>query len=70
MKKVALYAQVSTDKQTAEYQLNELRVVANLMGYVITQEYVDNGISGAKLCADKPSLVPMMKDAFRGLLTW
>ena len=43
MKKVALYARVSTDKQTTENQLNDLRAVANRMGYVITQEYVDNG---------------------------
>ena len=66
MKKVALYARVSTDKQTTENQLNELRAVANRMGYVITQEYVDNGISGAKSRSDRPSLDAMMKDAVRG----
>lgn len=66
MKKVALYARVSTDKQTTENQLNELRAVANHMGYVITQEYVDNGISGAKPRSDRPSLDAMMKDAVRG----
>jgi DNA invertase Pin-like site-specific DNA recombinase len=66
MKKVALYARVSTDKQTTENQLNELRAVANRMGYVITQEYVDNGISGAKSRIDRPSLDAMMKDAVRG----
>jgi DNA invertase Pin-like site-specific DNA recombinase len=65
-KKVALYARVSTDKQTTENQLNELRAVAIRMGYVITQEYVDNGISGAKSRADRPSLDAMMKDAIRG----
>jgi DNA invertase Pin-like site-specific DNA recombinase len=65
-KKVAIYARVSTDKQTTENQLNELRAVANRMGYVITQEYVDNGISGAKSRLDRPSLDAMMKDAVRG----
>jgi DNA invertase Pin-like site-specific DNA recombinase len=35
-KKVAIYARVSTDKQMTENQLNELRAVANRMGYVIT----------------------------------
>lgn len=66
MKKVAIYARVSTDKQTTENQLNELRAVANRMGYVITQEYVENGISGAKSRVDRPSLDAMMKDAVRG----
>jgi DNA invertase Pin-like site-specific DNA recombinase len=66
MKKVAIYARVSTDKQTTENQLNELRAVANRMGYVITQEYVENGISGAKSRLERPSLDAMMKDAVRG----
>ena len=65
-KKVAIYARVSTDKQTTENQLNELRAVANRMGYVITQEYVENGVSGAKSRLDRPSLDAMMKDAVRG----
>ncbi len=65
-KKVAIYARVSTDKQTTENQLNELRAVANRMGYVIVQEYVENGISGAKSRIDRPSLDAMMKDAVRG----
>lgn len=66
MKKIAIYARVSTDKQAVENQLNDLRAVANRMGYVITQEYVDNGISGAKSRSDRPSLDAMMKDAVRG----
>ena len=66
MKKIAIYARVSTDKQTTENQLNELRAVANRMGYVITQEYVDNGISGAKSRCDRPALDAMLKDAVRG----
>jgi DNA invertase Pin-like site-specific DNA recombinase len=64
-KKVAIYARVSTDKQTTENQLNELRAVANRMGYVIVQEYVDNGISGAKSRLDRPSLDAMMKEETR-----
>jgi len=66
MKKIAIYARVSTDKQSVENQLNELRTVANRMGYVIIQEYVDKGISGAKSRVDRPSLDLMMKDAVRG----
>jgi hypothetical protein len=33
------------------------------MGYVITQEYVHNGILVAKSRADRPSLDAMMKDS-------
>ena len=66
MKKIAIYARVSTDKQAVENQLNQLRAVANRMGYVIIQEYVDYGISGAKSRIDRPSLDAMMKDAVRG----
>lgn len=61
MKKVALYARVSTDKQTVENQLNELRAVADRMGYTIVQEFTDIGISGAK--AKRPALDLMMKMA-------
>jgi len=66
MKKVAIYARVSTDKQTTENQLTELRAVANRMGYEIVQEYEENGISGAKSRSDRPYLDAMLKDAVRG----
>ncbi len=66
MKKVAIYARVSTDKQTTENQLTELRAVASRMGYEIVQEYVENGISGAKSRSDRPYLDAMLKDAVRG----
>jgi DNA invertase Pin-like site-specific DNA recombinase len=65
-KKVCIYARVSTDKQTTENQLNELRAVASRMGYMVVQEYVENGISGAKLRTDRPFLDAMLKDAVRG----
>ena len=38
MKKIAIYARVSTDKQTCENQLIELRAVAERMGYEIVSE--------------------------------
>ena len=47
-KRIALYARVSTDKQTAENQLIELRSLCERLGYSTVQEYTDNGISGAK----------------------
>ena len=61
MKKVAIYARVSTDKQTCENQLIELRAVAERGGYTIVQEFVASGISGAKVRADRPALDSMMK---------
>ncbi len=48
MKRVAIYARVSTGEQSPDNQLQELRGVAKRMGWQITEEYVDHGISGAK----------------------
>ena len=74
MKKVAIYARVSTDKQTCENQLIELRAVAERCGYTIVQEFVDAGISGAKGRADRPALDAMMKASnqrkFDMILVW
>jgi DNA invertase Pin-like site-specific DNA recombinase len=63
MKRVAIYARVSTDKQTCENQLIELRAVAERCGYTIVNEFVDTGISGSKGRADRPALNEMMKAA-------
>jgi DNA invertase Pin-like site-specific DNA recombinase len=41
MKRVAIYARVSTDKQTCENQLIELRAVAERCGYTIVTEFVE-----------------------------
>ena len=74
MKKVAIYARVSTDKQTCDNQLIELRAVAERCGYTIVQEFVDSGISGAKGRTDRPALDSMMKAAnqrkFDMILVW
>ena len=61
MKKIAIYARVSTDKQSCENQLIALRAVAERMGYEIVSEYLDEGISGAKSRQDRPALNAMMK---------
>ena len=60
-KRVAIYARVSTDKQTCENQLNELRSVAERMQYIIVDEFIDEGISGAT--SSRPSLDALMKSA-------
>ncbi len=62
-KRIALYARVSTDKQTVDNQLIELRSLCERQGYSIVQEYTDNGISGAKGRNDRPALDAMLKAA-------
>ena len=47
-RRVAIYARVSTDDQTVENQLIELRLVAERHSWDVVQEFIDSGISGAK----------------------
>lgn len=63
MKKVGLYARVSTtDKgQDPELQLRDLRSYAQARGWSVFKEYVDNGVSGSK--DKRPMLDAMMNDA-------
>lgn len=60
MKRVALYARVSTDRQATDNQLNELRLVAQRMGWEVAGEYVDQGISGAKGRDQRPQFDAML----------
>lgn len=64
-KKVALYSRVSADRQTTENQLIELREVAERHGWVIVDEYIDQGISGAKGRDKRPEFDRLLKDAAR-----
>jgi DNA invertase Pin-like site-specific DNA recombinase len=65
MKRVAIYARVSTDKQTTTQQVNELRVAAERHGWQVVGEYVEHGISGAKGRDGRPKLDAMLKAAAR-----
>ena len=65
IRKVAIYARVSTDHQTTENQLRELREVASRSGWQVTKEYVDHGISGAKGRDKRPAFDALIKDAVR-----
>lgn len=65
MKRVALYARVSTGGQTVENQLRELELVGSRIGWEIVGRYVDQGISGAKGRAERPELDRMMKAVIR-----
>jgi DNA invertase Pin-like site-specific DNA recombinase len=64
-KRAAIYVRVSTDKQTVENQLGELRQIAERRGWETVEEYHDAGISGAKGRKDRPGLDRMLKDAQR-----
>lgn len=64
-KRAAIYVRVSTDKQTVENQLRELRQIADRRGWQVVDEYHDAGISGAKGRKDRPALDKMLKDAQR-----
>jgi DNA invertase Pin-like site-specific DNA recombinase len=60
-KRVALYARVSTDEQTTENQLRELRAVAERHGWDVVGEYVDHGISGAKGRKERPQFDRLLR---------
>ena len=64
-KRAAIYVRVSTDRQTVENQLRELRHIAERRGWEVVTEYHDAGISGAKGRDDRPGLDEMLKDAQR-----
>ena len=74
MKRVAIYARVSTDKQQTSNQVLVLKEIAERSGYNIIQIYEDKGISGSKGREDRPALNQMMKDAthrkFELLMCW
>jgi DNA invertase Pin-like site-specific DNA recombinase len=62
-KLAVIYVRVSTDKQTVENQLRELKHIAERRGWQVVQEYRDTGISGAKGRDSRPGLDQMLKDA-------
>ena len=64
-RRAAIYARVSTDGQTTENQLRELRTAAERNGWQVVAEFVDRGISGAKGRHQRPGLDALLKDASR-----
>ena len=65
IKRAALYVRVSTDHQSVENQVRELRQVAERRGWEVTEVYRDAGISGAKGRDQRPGLDALLKDASR-----
>jgi DNA invertase Pin-like site-specific DNA recombinase len=64
-KRAAIYVRVSTDKQTVENQLRELRQIAERRGWEVVHEYHDAGISGAKSREARLGLDELLRDAQR-----
>ena len=61
MKRVAIYCRVSTDSQTVENQLLQLREVALRNDWEVVNEYCDEGISGATGRDQRPAFNELLK---------
>ncbi len=62
--RVALYGRVSTTNgQSTENQLRELRKVAKRAGWEVVAEYTDEGVSGAKGRDKRPQFDALLKAA-------
>ena len=70
----AIFVRVSTDGQTVENQVRELRQIAERRGWEVVEIYSDTGISGAKGRDKRPGLDQMLHDASRRkfdvVMTW
>jgi DNA invertase Pin-like site-specific DNA recombinase len=72
MKRVAIYSRVSTNDQSVDMQVSDLRQYCEQRGFKIYKEYSDQGISGTK--DHRPGLDQLMSDArkrkFDAVLCW
>ena len=64
-KRTALYVRVSTDHQSVENQVRQLKEVAERRGWIVVEVYRDAGVSGAKGRDQRPGLDALLKDASR-----
>lgn len=73
-KKVVIYGRVSTNKQTVDHQLNQLREISQRNDWEVVDEYLDEGISGSLGRDKRPSFDRLLKDVnrkkFDGILVW
>lgn len=60
-KHVALYVRVSTDGQTVENQLSELKLIAARHDWKIVNVFSDHGVSGTKGGDQRPAFNNMLK---------
>ncbi len=72
VKRVAVYARVSTKDQSVDMQLNDLERYTRERGFNVFKIYADNGVSGTK--ETRPALSELMNDAkkrkFDTVLVW
>ncbi len=72
VKRVAVYARVSTKDQSVDMQLNDLERYTRERGFNVFKIYKDNRVSGAK--ETRPALSELMNDAkkrkFDTVLVW
>jgi DNA invertase Pin-like site-specific DNA recombinase len=64
-KRVALYLRVSKDESTTENQRQQLQAAAARHGWLIVQEFEDEGISGAKGRDKRPAFDRLLKGVAR-----
>ena len=71
-KRVAIYARVSTTDQSALMQVEELKLISQQRGWLISHEFIDDGASGAS--TSRPALDEMVEGARLGkfdlLVVW
>jgi DNA invertase Pin-like site-specific DNA recombinase len=71
-KAVAIYARVSTDRQTVDMQIHELKEYIKRRGWHLHREFIDQGYSGSD--TKRPAFQDMMNEAkkrkFDVLLVW
>ena len=71
-KAVAIYARVSTDRQTVDMQIHELKAYVDRRGWDLLREFIDQGYSGSD--TKRPAFQEMMNEAkkrkFDVLLVW
>jgi DNA invertase Pin-like site-specific DNA recombinase len=52
--RAAIYVRVSTDRQTVENQLSELRQIAERRGWAVVEEYRDAGLAASRVAMAGP----------------
>jgi DNA invertase Pin-like site-specific DNA recombinase len=64
-RRAAIYARVSTEYQTTDNQLTELRQVAARAGWEVVTEFVDHAVSGAKGRDKRPEFDHLLRSVAR-----
>lgn len=65
IKNVAIYARVSTDKQTTDNQIQQLQEYVVRMGWFLVDSYVDQGLSGSKGKESRPEYARLNNDVLK-----